>query len=305
MLAGPSLAGARMGTPPPVGDRVLPSSFAEIQADPGGGTVWRGVIQNPLDRHERPSAIYLPPGFSTGRAYPVVYLLHGMPGTAESIYGSLHLAQLLDGAIATGRIVPFVVVMPAAADSATSEWAGMWERYVVGDVVPWVDAHLPTIRAASGRAIAGICAGGFGAMDIGLRHPSLFGVLESWEGYFAPVFRDGPFAQATPAVLRANDPSLLVRSDASMLRHAEVRFYVSVGGNHGDVLRIWSIRFAQLLDRLHLRHALWQLPAAERGHFWRATVPSALQFASAGFAADAVDVSTARAREHPSGTRPA
>jgi len=120
-------------------------------------------------------------------------------------------------------------------------------------------------------------------MNTGLRHPSLFGTVESWEGYFAPVFRDGPFTAGKPAVLAANDPTRLVRLRAPELRALGTRFYVSVGGNHGPILRRWSIGFDALLARLGMQHRLWLLPASERGHFWRATVPSALEYAVAGF----------------------
>jgi hypothetical protein len=55
--------------------------------------------------------------------------------------------------------------------------------------------------AATGSMLPG--AGGFGAFDIGLRHPALFGRLASWSGYFHPI--DGvPFKQADDATLRAN-----------------------------------------------------------------------------------------------------
>jgi enterochelin esterase-like enzyme len=242
------------------------------------------VIANPADPGERASAVYLPPGFSRGHRYPVLYLLHGLPGSPSSFYDSLQLAHVVDGLIAAKRVVPMIVVLPAGADRVTAEWAGPWEAYVVRDVVPWVDAHLPTVRSAGARVLGGLCAGGFGAMDIGLRHPKLFGGLESWEGYFAPVFRDGPFAHATTAILDANDPTLLVRRDVSVLHRDGVRFYVSVGGNHADVLRVWSLDFASLLGTLRLPHTLWKLPPADEGHFWRATLPSALEFASASVA---------------------
>jgi len=269
-------------TPPALGPP-LPG-WKHVATGALGGDVWSGVIANPRDARERASAVYLPPGFSRAHRYPVLYLLHGLPGSPAEFYGSLRLGRLMDGLIAGGRVVPMIVVMPAGADSETAEWAGSWETYVVHDVVPWVDAHLPTLRTADARVLAGLCAGGYGAMDIGLRHPSLFGGLESWQGYFAPVFRDGPFAHAPAAVLAANDPTLLVRREASTLHRDDTRFYVSVGGNHGDVLRSWSLQFAALLGELRLPHTLWQLPPSETGHFWRATMPAALEFASASVA---------------------
>ena len=245
------------------------------------------MIPNTFVHDDRASAVYLPPHFDRTRRYPVVYLLHGLPGSPSSFYAGLDLADVADSTIATtGK--PFIAVVPVGGprtDAGHAEWAGVWENYLVGDVVPWADANLPTIPARQARALAGLCAGGYGAMNTGLRNARLFGTLESWEGYFAPLFRDGPFVGVTQAVLAANDPTQLVSREAPMLRQLGTRFYVSVGGNHGQVLRRWSLAFDALVRRLGLQHELWVPPSADRGHFWRATVPSALNYAAIGFPA--------------------
>jgi enterochelin esterase-like enzyme len=272
-----------------VAPRGLPADWNVVSRGPAGGVVYQGRIPNgfaPWDH--RPSAVYLPPGFVLTRRYPVVYLLSGMPGDPASFWDGLQLATVADRLIASARTRPFIAVIPAGGpivNPEAGEWAGVWETYLVDDVVPWADAHLPTDPAPAARALEGLCAGGFGAVDIGLRHPGLFGTLGSWEGYFAPVFHDGPFARATQQELEAHDPSLLVRLDAAALRASGVRFYVSVGGNHAQILRRWSLDFAGELQTLRLPHELWLLPAAERGHFWRATLPSALVYAGTGFRA--------------------
>ncbi|HEY4411797.1 MAG TPA: hypothetical protein VGN06_02255, partial [Gaiellaceae bacterium] len=102
-------------------------------------------------------------------------------------------------------------------------------------------------------------------------------------GYFAPVFPDGPFTGAGKADLDAHTPTLLVRKEATELRRDSTRFYVSVGGNHGDVLTSWSVDFAREVRALRLPVELWRLPPIDRGHFWSATFPSALEYAGAGF----------------------
>ena len=265
----------------------LPGSWPPVAYGADGGVVYAGRIPNrEVPDDHRASAVYLPPGYSPTRRYPVLYLLSGMAGGPSSFYDGLHLADVADALISSQSTPPFIAVMPAAGpvvNPDSGEWAGVWEDFLVRDVVPWIDTRLPTIASPAGRALAGLCAGGFGAMDIGLRHPGVFGTLESWEGYFAPVFRDGPFVHSSPTDLDAHDPTLLIRKDAPSLRDSGVRFYVSVGGNHAQILRVWSLRFASELTRLGLDHRLWLLPAAERGHFWRATLPSALAYAGAGF----------------------
>lgn len=265
------------------------AGFIPVSADPAGGVVWQGRIPNTIVAWDkRSSAVYLPPGFNpVTQRYPVIYLLHGMSGSPSSFWDSLQLARVADTVIADGA-PPFIVVMPVAGPTVhrgRGEWAGAWERYVVDDVVPWVDAHLPTRPLASARALEGLSAGGFGAVDIGLRHPGLFGTLGSWGGYFAPVFRDGPFVDMTSRQLDDHDPTVLVRREAVALRRAGVRFYISSDGGHGVVLGRWSTAFSAELSRLGLRHELW-LTANPLG-FWSSTLAPALAYAAAGFKAQA------------------
>jgi putative tributyrin esterase len=266
---------------------VAPAGWFRAAQGPAGGTVWEGRIPNTfVPGDTRLSAIYLPPGYNPARRYPVVYLLHGMRGSPSSIFDAMRLPTAADRLMGSGA-APFIAVMPVAGPTVhpgLGEWAGVWEDYLVHDVVPWVDQNLPTIASAKGRALEGLCAGGFGAVDVGLRHPGIFGTLGSFEGYFAPVFRDGPFAHATTADLRAHTPSVLLRREAAALKRNAVRFYISAGGNHGHVRQSWSVAFAHELHTLRLPHELWLAPFAESRHFWRATLPSALSYAAAGFA---------------------
>jgi enterochelin esterase-like enzyme len=203
--------------------------FAPVAPGPGGGQVLEGTFPGTL----RPGDVYLPPGFSTTTRYPVVYLLHGMPGSPSEYIAGTQLAAFADTAIGSGSVRPFIAVIPAAGSTPhyNGEWAGPWERRLVSQVVPWVDSHLPTEATAAGRVIAGLSAGGYGAVDIGLRHPALFQTIESWSGYFTPL-HDGPFAHASSAVLAAHDPIRLVVAERPVLARAQTRFFVSTGPPH-------------------------------------------------------------------------
>jgi enterochelin esterase-like enzyme len=165
--------------------------------------------------------------------------------------------------------VPFVAVMPPAGPSGhyAGEWAGPWERYLIGHVLPWTRAHL---AVSSDRTIAGLSAGGFGAVDVALRHPGLFRQVESWGGYFRP-FRDGPLRDASPVELAAHDPSRLVRADAPLLRSRRVRFFLSTGPGHGRIAAAATPRFAGLLRALGLTYRLERVPE-KRGEWERQLV---------------------------------
>ena len=253
--------------------------FAKLRNGPYGGSIWRGVIPGAV----RKSALYLPPHFVSGRRYPVVYLLHGMPGSPWSYLNSLSLATLADDLIARHESGPFVAVVPVAGPTGhyDGEWAGEWEQYLVQKVVPWVDAHLPIARVAAERTIAGLSAGGYGAVDIGLRHPRLFGRLESWGGYFSP-FHDGSLASADSGQLTAHDPSSLVVREAPLLRRLGTRVFLSCGTTHDRETAAGTKAFAGELRALRIPHELVLAPGGHDGAFWRRQLPAALAYALAG-----------------------
>jgi enterochelin esterase-like enzyme len=231
---------------------LLLPGFSPVAPGPAGGQVLEGTFPGT----QRPGFVYLPPAFDPKVRYPVVYLLHGMRGSPSEYIDATRLPPFADTVITAGDIQPFIAVIPAAGATPryNGEWAGPWETALVDGVLPWVDAHLPTLRTAAGRVLAGLSAGGFGAVDIGLRHPQLFGTIESWSGYFKPVL-DGPFRHATRAVLAANDPTRLVVTQQSAL--TKTRFFISTGPAHSR----WappsqSIDYAGRLRSLGLRYTL-------------------------------------------------
>ena len=256
--------------------------FERIGLGPAGGSLYRGVFpDSAAPRPLRAGYLYLPPNIDATKRYPVVYLLHGMPGDPVEFVNSLRILDVADQMISSGQITPFIGVMPAAGPNIRydGEWAGPWERYLLDGVIPWVDAHLPTEPTAAGRTLAGLSAGGFGAADIGLRSPSLFGRIESWSGYFTPL-HDGPFKGADATTLAANDPTKLVESEASRLRSLRTRFYLSSGPTHSHYFKEQqTIDFAALLERLRLPVTLRLVPTLTGE--WRSQFAAGLRWALA------------------------
>jgi putative tributyrin esterase len=259
------------------------SGFVPVAKGSAGGVVLKGRIANTFVRLDRrPSAVYLPPGFQAATPYPVIFLLHGFPGSPSGFCDSLQLANIADQLISAHRVKPFVAVMPVAGrvtgKRSNEEWAGPWETYLIRDVVPWAVAHLSASTQQADRAIAGLSAGAFGAVDIALRHSGAFGVAESWSGYFRP-FRDGPLAHASAAELTAHDPTVLVRREAALLRRQHVRFYLATGFNHGGIFRRWTYEFARELRGLRLPYRVWASQSPDHGRYLRLQLPAALEFA--------------------------
>lgn len=248
--------------------------FTPLTAGPDGGRVLTGVFPG----GERPGYLYLPPHFDPATRYPVVYLLHGLRGSPEEYLAGTHLPGFADAAITAGRLRPFIAVMPAAGPDGAynGEWAGPWEDALLRTVA-WTDANLPTVVSPSGRILAGLSAGGFGAVNIGLRHPGLFQTIEAWSAYFQPL-RDGPFKEASPQVLAANDPTRLVPPEAPLLVQRRTRFFISSGPAHSHWFRpASSVAFVREL-RSHGVAAELRLYADRKGE-WRAQLDDGLEWA--------------------------
>jgi S-formylglutathione hydrolase FrmB len=57
-----------------------------------------------------------------------------------------------------------------------------WATWDLHELIPYIDKHYRTIATRSGRAIAGLSMGGFGATSLAARRPDLFGAVGSFSG---------------------------------------------------------------------------------------------------------------------------
>ena len=247
---------------------------------PYGGTVWQGVIPNRADPgHPRASLVYLPPAVEPHLRYPALYLLHGLRGSPYSFVGGLRFAAVADGLIHTRRVRPFVAVLPPAGRSPQfdGEWTGPWERYVVQDVVPWSDRHLPLTAARRARTLAGFSAGAYGSIDIGLRHPGLFGTLEAWSGYFSsPRTGRSPRRRRGAAGPRPAGPAAGGRRRVARRPCP----HLPLGGRRQPKTLLGARAFARQLSELGLDHVLDVTAGGHHGRAWRAVLPRACSMRS-------------------------
>lgn len=64
--------------------------------------------------------VYTPPGYSTARKYPVLYLLHGIGGTDTEWTQACHANNIIDNLLADHKIPPMVMVFPDGNSSRTA-----------------------------------------------------------------------------------------------------------------------------------------------------------------------------------------
>lgn len=169
------------------------------------GTVSRVWYNSPTLGMDRRMTVYTPAGYETsGKRYPVFYLLHGMGGDEEAWIALGRTSQILDNLIAQGKAKPMIVVMTngnAAQEAALGESSlgfvvpsmqqpktmeGSFET-AFPDVVKFVDSNYRTINSKLGRAIAGLSMGGYHALHISKQYPDMF----NYVGLFSAAIMPG------------------------------------------------------------------------------------------------------------------
>lgn len=160
--------------PAPV-ETLLPFSMVQIPAPSLEGNVLG-------DRAERNLYVYLPPSYNTSeKRYPVVYFL---PGYTTTIMPGVQLPGDFDALIESGEIREMIVVVASGVNKLGGSMyvnspMGDWEDFIVQDVVGYVDSHFRTLPQAASRGIGGHSMGGFGSLNIAMRHPEVFGAVYS------------------------------------------------------------------------------------------------------------------------------
>lgn len=121
--------------------------------------------------------VYIPP--VSDEVLPIVILLHGVYGShwAWALKGKVHeTAQKL---IDSGEIKPMILVMPS--DGLYGDGSGYvphktenYEKWIVEDVIQVIKEQFSQATDESPIFITGLSMGGFGALRLGAKYPSVF-----------------------------------------------------------------------------------------------------------------------------------
>ena len=158
---------------------------------------------------DRRCFVYTPPDYDKdpNKRFPVLYLLHGY-NENETGWGHQGCASfIMDNLIAEGKAAPFIIVMensatparpgvaprgapPAGAPprgSGRGNGGGIFdfssfERDLMADVIPFIDANFRTIADQPHRALAGLSMGGMQTHNISLKHLDTFSHIGIFSG---------------------------------------------------------------------------------------------------------------------------
>ena len=206
---------------------------------------------------KRRMVIYTPPGYSTGRQYPVLYLLHGIGDDETGWWKKGSADVILDNLHADQKVEPMIVVMPNGRASADPPPANpfegdpmrtfsAFEQDLLGSVIPYVEANYSARADREHRALAGLSMGGGQSLNFGLKNLDTF----AWVGGFSSA------PNTRPATELVTDPEA-TKKKLKLL-------WVSCGNE--DRLMDISLRFHQALEQMNVPHH-WQVDSG--GHTWQ------------------------------------
>ncbi len=165
---------------------VSPAEEEEEPYDPTKGRVnvdqieSKCIADNMIEQSpKRQIYVYLPPSYeTTDKKYPVVYFLHGY-GDISSDFMS-YTSLDIDKAIEAGAQEFIMVVLDGNNKTGGSFYenspvTGKWEDFVTQEVVNHVDSTYRTLAKSESRCISGYSMGGYGAINMALKHPDIFG----------------------------------------------------------------------------------------------------------------------------------
>lgn len=211
--------------------------------------------------------VFLPANLSTSQKLPVVYLLHGGGADFREWSNDSDVARFAENGL--------ILVMPEGESSyytnSVDRLKDRFEDYIVKDLIAEVETKFPV--DPSRRAIVGVSMGGFGAIKLALKYPSLYrfvGALSpaldvpsrpfsikriSQYRYHASIF--GPWGSSTR---KENDPFVLVRkADLNTMAYV----YFTCGEQEG--LLPSNRQFAAILKQNKFR---FEFRAGPGGHDW-------------------------------------
>jgi putative tributyrin esterase len=226
------------------------------------------------------------PRVESGERLPVLYLLHGAQSSPDDIQQHIEVARFA----ATYRLI---VVMPEAGISyytnAKHLWHARWEDAIATDLRSDVETRLPVLGGREHRGIAGISMGGYGAVELALKHPELFGFAANMSGPLDCTRRPASLRRwrqtlriwalfgVRPTSRQSEDVfNLLDRASANQLQN--IQWFSSCGKD--DPLYAVNARFVREIHQSGTKLDLITTPGAHEWQGWSIAMP--LMFKAAG-----------------------
>jgi enterochelin esterase-like enzyme len=187
--------------------------------------------------------VWLPPQYfeSPQPRLPVMYLFHGSPGMPKDWFHGGRAANV--GRLLAQQNTPVIEVAPQMSrnwldDPECVDGAHeQVETHLLDQIIPTVDRSLRTQPDRDGRIFAGMSAGGYCALNLGLRHRDLVSTILDLSGYTIPTHTGGMsalFGADHAAAAAANSPAGYA---AGLTGGPPMRVWLDSGSEDKQVIR--------------------------------------------------------------------
>lgn len=280
---------------------VLFNFGAHAQWGPRSKTITDSIKSEVLSAF-RPYTVYLPAEFDRNpdKRYPVLYMLHGMGEDNFSWFVDKRVNEVMDQLVASGEVVPMVIVSPNAGGPAEKGfWNGYfnmpgwnYEDFFFEEFMPEIEKKYHCGGSKGNRAIAGLSMGGGGCASYAQRHPDLFG-----SAYAMSALMDIPGFQSAQNHAPSLDDKvgLLTQAvkDQSCIKYIEnadetqkadlrsVKWFVDCGDD--DFLLDRNIEFMQAMRNAGIPMEFRVRDGGHTNEYWHTALFTALPFVSRNF----------------------
>jgi enterochelin esterase-like enzyme len=254
-------------------------------------------VPSKILKSERKFALYLPPDYETsGRTYPVLYLLHGSGDNQTGWVTFGEVLHITDKAIADGTATPMIIVMPDADTGRRGYFndpKGDWnyEDFFFQELMPYIEKKYRAKTDKRSRAVSGLSMGGGGTLMYALHHPELFSSAAPLSASVGPltleetsrnIKRSLPNAPDSVATNYFNRHSAiaLVNNMPDAQKKA-VRWYIDCGDD--DFLFEGNALLHIAMRKKGIEHEYRNRDGGHTWTYWRSALPTVLQFVSDSF----------------------
>ena len=235
----------------------------------------------------RQAYVYLPPAAAhrTDRRFPVLELLHGVPGEPSNWQVGGDVSGTMDAFAARHAGVAPIVVMPDVngayltdTECVRTPQGGDVERYLTVQVPQFVAGHYPASTDRRHWAIAGLSEGGLCALMLGLRAYPHYAVIGDFSGLGTPAVDDSTVPQRTIDVLFGGSRAAYDDHDPLVLllrhRYAQLALWLFTGVADHRVAR----EQADVAREAVAAGARIKVVTMPGGHSWKLWMPALQQF---------------------------
>jgi enterochelin esterase-like enzyme/acetyl esterase/lipase len=167
-----------------------PVGFRDKRDDLPHGLITTVQYDSKTIGKRREMMVYTPPGYTSDKKYPVIYLLHGLNSGNGQWPLWVRADYVIDNLLAEGKIKPAIMVFPNCNTNMTVEtpkpdeeeernsrykgYGLSFENDLLKDIIPYIEAHYSVYTDRKHRALAGLSMGGGQSLNIGLSHIKTF-----------------------------------------------------------------------------------------------------------------------------------